>query len=391
MQNLNVLVLEDEPLQRLVTVTALKKVMPGQVHEAASGSEALALLEHCERMDIAICDLKMPGMDGLAFLRHASQSGKLHSVILCSQIEPILRQTTVSMIRRLGLNFLGDLGKPFNLERLTTLLTRYQNQRHGLVTALKKSELPTLADVIRGLDNGEFEPYYQPKVALDNASLQGAEALARWNHPQLGVLPPSHFLHIMEHHSLLDRLFWQLFDQGLALRRKLAQKGIPLSFSFNLHPSQLASQTLTESIATLLVLFQVPSSSITFEITETSLISAPASSLENLVRLRVMGCGLAMDDFGAGYSSLDRLCELPFSQIKLDGTFVRKMGHHPRSSAIISYTVALARSLGMSLIIEGVETREQQERLLELGCDIAQGFVFARPMPESHFIAYCIR
>ncbi|MDD1023053.1 EAL domain-containing response regulator [Pseudomonas sp. TNT2022 ID1048] len=391
MQNLNVLVLEDEPLQRLVTVTALKKVMPGQVHEAASGSEALALLEHCERMDIAICDLKMPGMDGLAFLRHASQSSKLHSVILCSQIEPILRQTTVSMIRRLGLNFLGDLGKPFNLERLTTLLTRYQNQRHGLVTALKKSELPTLADVIRGLDNGEFEPYYQPKVALDNASLQGAEALARWNHPQLGVLPPSHFLHIMEHHSLLDRLFWQLFDQGLALRRKLAQKGIPLSFSFNLHPSQLASQTLTESIATLLVLFQVPSSSITFEITETSLISAPASSLENLVRLRVMGCGLAMDDFGAGYSSLDRLCELPFSQIKLDGTFVRKMGHHPRSSAIISYTVALARSLGMSLIIEGVETREQQERLLELGCDIAQGFVFARPMPESHFIAYCIR
>lgn len=391
MQNLNVLVLEDEPLQRLVTVTALKKVMPGQVHEAASGSEALALLEHCERMDIAICDLKMPGMDGLAFLRHASQSGKLHSVILCSQIEPILRQTTVSMIRRLGLNFLGDLGKPFNLERLTTLLTRYQNQRHGLVTALKKSELPTLADVIRGLDNGEFEPYYQPKVALDNASLQGAEALARWNHPQLGVLPPSHFLHIMEHHSLLDRLFWQLFDQGLALRRKLAQKGIPLSFSFNLHPSQLASQTLTESIAALLVLFQVPSSSITFEITETSLISAPASSLENLVRLRVMGCGLAMDDFGAGYSSLDRLCELPFSQIKLDGTFVRKMGHHPRSSAIISYTVALARSLGMSLIIEGVETREQQERLLELGCDIAQGFVFARPMPESHFIAYCIR
>ncbi|ROL80665.1 diguanylate phosphodiesterase [Pseudomonas protegens] len=391
MQHLNVLVLEDEPLQRLVTITALKKVMPGQIHEAASGSEALALLEHCERMDIAICDLKMPGMDGLAFLRHASQSGKLHSVILCSQIEPILRHTTISMIKRLGLNFLGDLGKPFNLERLTTLLTRYQNQRHGLITPLKKSELPTLTDVIRGLDNGEFEPYYQPKVTLDNGSLQGAEALARWNHPQLGVLPPSHFLYIMEHHCLLDRLFWQLFDQGLALRRKLAQKGIPLSFSFNLHPSQLASQTLTESIASLLTLFQVPSSSITFEITETSLISAPASSLENLIRLRVMGCGLAMDDFGAGYSSLDRLCELPFSQIKLDGTFVRKMGHQPRSSAVISCTVGLARSLGMSLIIEGVETREQQDRLLELGCDVAQGFLFARPMPESHFIAYCTR
>ncbi|BAQ83151.1 EAL domain-containing response regulator [Pseudomonas sp. St29] len=391
MQHLNVLVLEDEPLQRLVTVTALKKVMSGQVHQAASGREALALLENSEKMDIAICDLKMSGMDGLAFLRNASHSGKLHSVILCSQIDSILRHTTASMIKHLGFNFLGDLGKPFDLERLTTLLKRYPSQRPGLVRPLEQSRLPALKDVLRGLDNGEFEPYYQPKVALEDASLLGVEVLARWNHPQLGVLPPSHFLCLMEHHHLLDRLFWQLLDQGLALRRKLAEKGTALGFSFNLPPSQLTSQTLTESIASLLTLFQVPCACITFEITESSLVSAPAISLENLVRLRVMGCGLAMDDFGAGYASLDRLCELPFSQIKLDGAFVRKMGHQPRSNAVISYTVALARSLGMSLIIEGVETREQQERLLALGCETAQGFLFARPMPENHFIAYCSR
>ncbi len=389
MQDLVVLVLEDEPLQRLVTVTALKKVMSGQIHEAADGQEALALLEACTKVDIAICDLKMPGMDGLAFLRHASHSGKLHSVILCSQVDPLLRQTTVSMIDRLGLNFLGDLGKPFDLERITRLLTCYQAQRNDRAKPLEKAELPSLADMIRGLDNGEFEAYYQPRVALDSATLLGAEALARWNHPQLGVLPPSHFLYIMEHHNLLERLFWQLFDQGLSLRRELADKGISLNMSFNLHPSQLASQTLTESIASLLELFQVPAGSITFEITETSLLSAPASSLENLVRLRIMGCGLAMDDFGAGYSSLYRLCELPFSQIKLDGTFVRKM-HQPRSSAVISYTVALARALGMTLVIEGVETREQQERLIKLGCSMAQGFLFARPMPEGHFSAYCL-
>ncbi|MFJ2455928.1 EAL domain-containing protein [Pseudomonas protegens] len=389
MQHLNILVLEDEPLQRLVTITALKKVMSGQIHEAISGSQALALLESCEVVDIAICDLKMPGMDGLAFLRHASHSGKLRSVILCSQIDMALRNTTVSMIKCLGLHFLGSLSKPFNLERLSTLLNRYQSLRHDLASPQKEFELPTLKDVVCGLDNGEFEPYYQPKVALDTATLQGAEVLARWNHPQLGVLPPSHFLCIMEDHNLLDRLFWQLFDQGLALRRKLAEKDIPLSFSFNLHPSQLSSLTLTESITSLLALFQVPSSSITFEITETSVISAPANSLENLVRLRLMGCGLAMDDFGTGFASLDRLCKLPFNQIKLGRTFVRKMKHHPRSSAIISYTLALARSLGMSLIIEGVETHEQQEQLLKLGCSIAQGFLFARPMPESHFIAYC--
>jgi len=391
MHPLNVLVLEDDPLQRLVTVTALKKVMLGQIQDAASGSEALMLLESCHNIDIAICDLKMPGMDGLAFLRHASRGGKLRSVILCSQIDPILRQATIVMIKHLGLSFLGDLGKPFNLERLTTLLTRYRSLRHHLPSPLLPSEFPSLADVVRGLDNGEFEPYYQPKVALGDTSLLGVEALARWNHPRLGVLPPSHFLHIMEHYNLLDRLFWQVLDQGLALRRVMAAKGTALSFSFNLHPSQLASETLTESISSLLTQFQVPSTSIIFEISETRLTDASASQLENLVRLRTMGCGLAMDDFGTGYASLDRLCELPFSQIKLEGAFVRKMRHSPRSSLIISSTVALARSLGISLVIEGVETLEQKERLQELGCTVAQGFLFARPMPESHFIAYCMR
>lgn len=389
MQHLNVLVLEDEPLQRLVTITALRKVIPGQIHEAISGSQALALLESCEAIDIAICDLKMPGMDGLAFLRHASHSGKLRAVILCSQIDLALRNTTVSMIKRLGLHFLGSLSKPFNLERLTTLLKRYQSLRHDLASPLKSIALPTLGDVLRGLDNGEFEPYYQPKAALDTAAVLGAEVLARWNHPQLGVLPPSHFLNIMEDHNLLDRLFWQLFDQGLALRRKLAGNDLPLNFSFNLHPSQLSSATLTESVTSLLALFQVPSSCITFEITETCVMGACAYSLENMVRLRLMGCGLAMDDFGAGFASLERLYELPFNQIKLDRNFVRKMKHHPASCAIIRYTLALAGSLGMSVIIEGVETPEQQEQLLKLGGSIAQGFLFARPMPESHFIAYC--
>jgi EAL domain-containing protein (putative c-di-GMP-specific phosphodiesterase class I) len=127
-----------------------------------------------------------------------------------------------------------------------------------------------------------------------------------------------------------------------------------------------------------------------FEITESGLLSAPANSLENLVRLRMLGCGLAMDDFGAGYSSLDRLSELPFNQIKLDRTFVHKMQSQPRSAAIISCSVALARALDITLVLEGVETVEQQARLIELGGTLAQGFLFARPMPESHFIDFCM-
>lgn len=388
MQDLTVLVLEDEPFQRLVTVTALEKVLPTPILQAADGNEAIAALASCNAVDIVLCDLNMAGMDGLSFLHHASSSGKVRAVVLCSELDPILRQATISMIHCLGLTFLGDLGKPFDLEGFSQLVNRYREHCSSSPKSLSSAELPTLIDVRRGMDNGEFEAYYQPKVTLDGQVLVGAEVLARWTHPQWGVLAPAHFLPLMEQHNLIDKMFWHLFEQGLALHRELAAYGPATNLAFNLHPAQLASSSLTERIPALLKRAQVPPSHIIFEITESALISAPASSLENLVRLRMLGCGLAMDDFGAGYSSLDRLCDLPFSQIKLDRAFVHKMQSQPKSAAIISCSVALARALEISLVIEGVETVEQQTRLIELGATLAQGFLFARPMPASHFIDF---
>lgn len=389
MQDLTVLVLEDEPFQRLVTVTALEKVLRGPILQAADGHEAVAVLSACDAVDIVLCDLKMAGMDGLAFLRQASCSGKIGAVVLCSELDSTLRQATIAMIQCLGLTFLGDLGKPFNLEGFSQVVKRYQERCNSVPRLLSPAELPTLNDVQQGLDNGEFEAYYQPKVTLQGQLLVGAEVLARWTHPQWGVLPPAHFLPVMEKHKLINRLFWQLFEQGLALQRRLAAQGEGISLAFNLHPSQLVCTALIERITLLIKRSQVPPASVTFEITESGFISAPARSLENLVRLRMLGCGLAMDDFGAGYSSLDRLSDLPFSEIKLDRAFARKMQSQPKSAAIISCSVALARALGISLVIEGVETVEQQVRLIELGATLAQGFLFARPMPESHFIDFC--
>ncbi|WP_152224307.1 EAL domain-containing protein [Pseudomonas sp. SCB32] len=389
MQNLTVLVLEDEPFQRLVTVTALEKVLPGRVLQAADGHEAIAVLSACDAVDIVLCDLKMAGMDGLAFLRHASSSGKIGAVVLCSELDPVLRQATVAMIHCLGLTFLGDLGKPFKLEGFSQLVKCYREQCSATPRRLSPAELPTLSDVRQGLDNGEFEAYYQPKVTLAGQLLVGAEVLARWTHPQWGVLSPAHFLPVMEEHNLISRLFWQLFEQGLGLQQRLSAQGHEINLAFNLSPAQLDCGVLTERITLLLKRSQVPATSVMFEITESCLMSAPARSLESLVRLRMLGCGLAMDDFGAGYSSLDRLSELPFSQIKLDRAFVRKMQSQPKSAAIITCSVALAKALGISLVIEGVETVEQQVRLIELGGTLAQGYLFARPMPESHFIDFC--
>lgn len=387
MKALSILVLEDEPFQRLLAVTALRQLGLVSIHEAKDGASALSLLEAHGGVDIALCDLRMAGMDGLAFLRHASQSGRVHSVILSSEVDPELRRATIAMIHCLGLNFLGDLGKPFELERAAELI-----ERHRVVSAIpplprQTPEPPPLNEILRGLERGEFEAWFQPKFHLCDEALHGAEVLARWRHPQRGVLPPSQFLPAMEAHGLIDRLFWQLFAQGLALQQDLAHAGQEMNLAFNLQPGQLSDQNLAERVAKALAEAGLPGEGLTFELTETGLLEAPAASLESLVRLRLLGCSLAMDDFGVGYSSLDRLCELPFSQVKLDASFVRKLMNHPRSGAIISSAVTLAEAMDMTLVVEGVETTEQRDQLLALGCQVAQGYLFSRPQDRSSFLA----
>lgn len=387
MKHPSILVLEDEPFQRLIAVTALRQLGLVNIHEAADGAAALAQLAACGRVDIVLCDLRMTGMDGLAFLRHASQAGLVRSVILSSEVAADLRQATVAMTRCLGLQFLGDLGKPFDLGRAAKLIGRLAPEPIAAPVSRKASAPPGLNEILRGLEQGEFEAWFQPKCHLQTEALQGAEVLARWRHPQHGVLPPSQFLPAMEAHGLIDRLFWQLLAQGLSLQQELASAGLRVNLAFNLQPHQLGRRDLVERIGEALTSAGLPGEGLTFELTETGLLEAPAASLENLVRLRLLGCGLAMDDFGAGYSSLDRLCELPFSEVKLDAAFVRKLMSLPRSGAIISSAVALTEAMGMSLVVEGVETADQRERLLSLGCQIAQGYLFARPQDSASFRA----
>jgi EAL domain-containing protein (putative c-di-GMP-specific phosphodiesterase class I) len=128
--------------------------------------------------------------------------------------------------------------------------------------------------------------------------------------------------------------------------------------------------------------------SLTFELTESGLLEAPATSLESLVRLRMMGCRLSIDDFGAGFSSLQRLCQLPFNEIKLDAEFVRTLEHEPRCRAVISSTLALGEALGMSVVIEGIETEAQRQQLLALGCTQGQGYWYARPMSSEDLLQW---
>lgn len=389
--SLRVLVLEDHLFQRSVAVNLLKKMGCGEVLEASNGTEALAVLQETGSVDVVVCDLQMDGMDGLEFIQRISATGQVGAIIVSSGLPGDMRRTVSQMGALLGVNMLGDIGKPLQLETLQSLLQMALNTRTVTPQAPPGVELADEQQVRRAILDQQIEAYYQPKFDLRSGAVTGVEVLARWNHPNLGVLSPAVFLPAMERCGLMDALLFGLMQQALALQCRALDQGMALDVAFNLQAAQLAEVDLPMHIKRILATHHTPSASVTFELTESGLLEVPAVSLENLVRLRMMGCRLSIDDFGAGFSSLQRLCQLPFNEIKLDAEFVRGLLHEPRCRAVIASTLALGRTLGMSVVIEGIETTEQHQALLELGCVQGQGYWHARPMNGADLLRWLQR
>jgi EAL domain-containing protein (putative c-di-GMP-specific phosphodiesterase class I) len=378
---LRVLVLDDHAFQRAYARVILEGLGIEAIIEAQDGQEALDKLNQCGGVDIVLCDLRMPGMDGVTFLSLAKQADLIGAIILSSNVDLNLRTAVKNFVHKLNISFLGDVGKPYSKDTLHELISCYRRDIADNPPASQIS-IDTL-DVEGALINNEVKAYYQPKFDISTGECIGAEVLARWHHPKLGVLSPNVFLPKIKALKLFGEMFYKIFEQGLSLQ--VNKPGIILSY--NLDSSQMSSPDLPASIHDKLNKYNVPASNVIFEITETNAIEMQAQSLENGIRLRLMGCGLSMDDFGTGYSSLGRLCDLPFDQIKLDGSFMHSLYPGSHSYASIASAVSLTRALGISLVVEGVETAQQCDYLLELGCSQAQGFLFSRPMPAEDFIS----
>lgn len=244
---------------------------------------------------------------------------------------------------------------------------------------------PSSDHVYRGLCCREFRAYLQPKLDLRSGKLNSVEVLARWHHPQRGVLSPADFIPLMEREKWLDTLLFELLEQSLACQLKLYDEGRLISLAFNLSMGQLMNCTFIERLEARLRQHPLPLSALTFEITEGGPAVAPVASIEQLNCLSRLGVRLSIDDFGTGYSSLLRLCQVPFSEIKLDGVFTRFLDSHGRYCAVIRNTLALANELGMQLVVEGIESAVQHKRLLEMGVSVGQGFLYAKPMPIDVF------
>ena len=335
-------------------------------------------------VDIVICDLDMPEMDGVRFIRHLADNSYAKAVILASALEPSLIRTVEDMALEHGLTVLGALSKPLPRDRIRELLELYYQPAASSSSATTSSLYFTEADLREALKHDQFILHYQPKVLVRSGRLIALEALCRWPHPKAGVISPAHFIPLMESTGLITELTDHLIDQALEELRRSLDNGRAIAIAVNLSAIVLNDTRLPDKIYEKTHALGIQPELLTLEITESTLIENAARALETLARLKMKGFSLSIDDFGTGYSSMQQLNRIPFSELKIDRSFVQSANNDKTRKAIIEANINLAHTLKMSTVAEGVETLEEWHLLNQLKCDMAQGFLIGKPMPAEN-------
>jgi EAL domain-containing protein (putative c-di-GMP-specific phosphodiesterase class I) len=251
-----------------------------------------------------------------------------------------------------------------------------------------RHRLEDVAGLRRAIAGDELVLHYQPKLALSTGEIEGVEALVRWQHPTRGLLQPDAFIDLAESAGLMAPLTRRVIDMALAQCRAWADGGRLLTVAVNVSPSNLVDEDFPDEVAALLAASGMPAGALVLEVTESLLMEDRERAVRVLARLRDDGVGVAIDDYGTGYSSLAYLAALPVTELKLDRAFVGEMTGSPRAESIVTSTLHLAHALGLVFVAEGVEDQATVDVLTFLGCDIVQGFHLSRPLPAAALEAW---
>lgn len=383
--NIHFLVVEDHEFQREALVSMLAGLGARHIAEAVDGRAALEVMR-VQTIDAVISDLDMPGMDGMEFIRHIGEAGMLVSMILSSAHGRALIASVGTMTEAYGIPLLGTIEKPVTPQKLAALIALHQPP----VTPPPKaaSAVFSEADIAEALDARLFEPLFQPKADVATGSPVGAEALARWYHPEQGIVGPYAFIPALEANRRIDELTWIMIEKAAAACRDWRAGGLDMTVSVNLSLRSLIEVGIADRVTGLVRAQDLEPKHMTLEVTETTAMTDMARVLENLARLRIKGFGLSIDDYGTGYSSLQQLSRIPFTELKIDQSFVMNASEKEACRVILESSLDIAQKLGLKAVAEGVETRADWDLLKGLGCDVAQGYFIARPMEAAKIAAW---
>lgn len=344
-------------------------------------------------------DLAMPEMDGVQVMNLLAEQSCTARIIISSGQGSRVVEAAGRSASFHGLNVVGTLQKPFTVDQVRELLSTNGDAQPQTNVFESPSLVETTVSenaIIHALREREFHVVFQPKVDCETSLLAGFEALARWIHPKLGFVSPETFIGLAEKSGHIDELTKQLVDEALEWFAGFNQQLIgsramrttcsdwkTITLSLNISAKTLPNAELFDWMMTRCMQLQIDPSRIVLELTETSAADDLVASMEILTRLRLKGFQLSIDDFGTGYSSMLQLVRMPFSEIKIDRSFVMTASVNEEYRTVIRSIIYLGHSLGLTCTAEGLEDAQTLEFLRDLGCDLAQGYYFARPMPAS--------
>jgi len=401
------LILDDEPLTGQ-TIQSIAQFAGMEARYTDNPDEFFLLISEWQPGFIAL-DLIMPQMDGVQVLIELANRNCTANIIVTSGVGTRVLEAAARSAAEHGLRIAGVLSKPFSPPRLRELLLPGTHRPDSAPThtngkhAEDSAEHFTENDLATALDQHQIDVAYQPKINCRTGVLTGFEALARWQHPKLGPMQPEEFILCAEKSGLIDQLTEQVLKKSLGWLKSLPeaiadQSGdtyLPsrlekVTLSLNISASSLSNLALFERLEKQCQEHGIEASRVILELTETSAMEDPVASLDMLTRLRMKGFQLSIDDFGTGYSSMLQLARLPFSEIKVDRSFVMTAQQSPESRTVIKSIVDLGHGLGLQATAEGIEDGETLEYLREIGCEMAQGYHIARPMPANQVASWLL-
>lgn len=319
---------------------------------------------------VIVMDLNMPGSDGIELLRDLVEAKSGARILIASGVDTRVLDTAERLAIERGLTIAGTLHKPVRAAILRETLEKLREIEKPLLAG-------TLAHAIR---NGNLLLEYQPKLDCRSAQIYALEALVRWRHPSRGVIPPDQFISIAEQSGLIHDLTEWVVNTAAAQAAAWRRDGTPNEVAVNISARNLENLDLPDMIASSCKSAGISPDMMTLELTESAAMSDPAQTMDVLTRLRLKSFRLSIDDFGTGYSSLVQLRKLPFSELKIDKSFVMQMQKDKDSRVIVEAVIGLAQKLGLSVVAEGIETEDALAAIIKLGADSAQGYFISPPV-----------
>lgn len=384
--NLRVLVVDDDPVMLEVVAMVLRGAGFTSIETSLDGVRALETLVGSQ-VDLLICDLNMPGMDGIRLLSQVALLNRTPAIILLTGEGAQILGASRKFAEVKGLHLLGVLEKPITLNSLTDLLNGYLPSIERTAQAI---DLPMLSgkDVRIGLASNAIQLVYQPKIDMHYGQLRGVEALLRWRDKKFGTVPAPEVIRAAEDARLIDDLTLAVVARAVQDRSTLVREGINVDIALNVSMHSLQSFGIVERMSELICVAGDSPDRFTLEITETHLMGDLAKVLETLIRFRLRGFMVAIDDYGTGAATMQFLMQLPSTEIKIDRSFIRAAARSEEGRVLLQSAIQLGLRLGQIVTVEGIETDFEAHLAREFGCHLGQGYFYGRPMSLRDLAAW---